>query len=224
MANTGIFLVGEKVFSVLTVFLVLSGALSMKCSSKSGNRFSASVLWDQRENYEIDTTCPCVAMTTTLPQCHIHHLVTKINHVTSTLQKRYRSFQLSIASPQPPPCTDLRHHHHANAPHNSDLSVLLIESYKTLSLVTLNVAVVQRHNNSRIQDLPTSELGGVLCYMKRLLFANDVTSAVTGHSVTVEPMDISQIVPFTCQTLKDSIHLLKQVKTNILETFYSRLN
>ncbi|XP_061178299.1 uncharacterized protein LOC133186929 [Saccostrea echinata] len=212
-----------QALSALLVFLVLSGVLSMKCSSKSGSRFSAAVLWNRNENYKIDTTCPCVAMTTTLPQCHIHHLISKINHVASTLQNKYRSFQLSIASPQPAPCTDIRHHHHASAPHNPDLSAVLLQSYKTVSLVSLNVAIVQRHNNSRIQELPTSELGRVLCYMKRLLFASDVSSVITGQSVTVEPMDISQIVPFTCQTLKDSVHLLKQVKTNILETFYSRL-
>ncbi|XP_048746810.1 uncharacterized protein LOC125659248 [Ostrea edulis] len=172
--------------------------------------------------YDIDTSCPCTTTTTALPRCHIHQLVIKLKHVTTLLQNKYKQFQSSIAAPQPP-CSDIGNNHHSAAPRShSDLVNLLFDSYKITSKVALNIAIVQQHNNSRLQDLPTSQLGGVLCYMKRLLVTRDFGTEITLHNSTLAAMDVSQIVPYTCQTLKDSVHLLKQVKTNILETFYSR--
>lgn len=99
---------------------------------------------------------------------------------------------------------------------------VLLESYETISKVTLDVAIVQHHNNSRVRDLPTTDLGSVLCYIKRLLVTTDIRPSVTTHTVTLEHKNIEQMVPYTCQTLKDAFHVLRQVKSDILETFYSR--
>lgn len=99
---------------------------------------------------------------------------------------------------------------------------ILLESYETISKVTLDIAIVQHHDNSRVRDLPTTDLGSVLCYMKRLLLTTDIRPSVTAHTVTLEPKNIEQMVPYTCQTLKTAFHVLRQVKSDILETFYSR--
>ncbi|XP_052706984.1 uncharacterized protein LOC128182409 [Crassostrea angulata] len=174
------------------------------------------------EKFDVDTTCPCVAMTTTLPQCHIHHLIVRLNHVITSLQRAYKLFQSTIASPHPSPCTNIERHHSAAPRRHPELTGVLLESYETISKVTLDVAIVQHHNNSRVRDLPTTDLGSVLCYIKRLLVTTDIRPSVTTHTVTLEHKNIEQMVPYTCQTLKDAFHVLRQVKSDILETFYSR--
>lgn len=80
-----------SLFSVLCLFLGISGVLS-KCSTKSGYHFSTSVLRNQMEKYDIDTSCPCVAVATVLPRCHVHHIVSQLNHLTSSLHRTYQTF------------------------------------------------------------------------------------------------------------------------------------
>lgn len=99
---------------------------------------------------------------------------------------------------------------------------VLLDSYETISRVALSVAIAQRHNNSRLPDPPSANPGELLCSMKRLMVGTDSRLLVTAHSLTLAALDVDRIVPFTCQTLRDAVVLLRKVKVDILETFYSR--
>ena len=99
---------------------------------------------------------------------------------------------------------------------------MLLDSYETITRVALSVTIAQRHNNSRLPDPPAADPGALLCSMKRLMVGTDSRLPVTDHSLTLAALDVDRIVPFTCQTLRDSVALLRKVKVDILETFYSR--
>lgn len=103
----------------------------------------------------------------------------------------------------------------------------LLYSYQKLTEIALKFYIIEHHNSSRIGVTSglTSDIGDTLCLLQSLLGDSEMPESVyrIRQSVTVD-MDISEMVPYTCRTLSQSITGLNSIAGSMRTTLLTNLN
>lgn len=103
----------------------------------------------------------------------------------------------------------------------------LLYSYQKLTEIALKFYIIEHHNSSRIGVTSglTSDIGDTLCLLQSLLGDSEMPESIyrIRQSVTVD-MDISEMVPYTCRTLSQSITGLNSIAGSMRTTLLTNLN
>lgn len=103
----------------------------------------------------------------------------------------------------------------------------LLYSYQKLTEIALKFYIIEHHNSSRIGVTSglTSDIGDTLCLLQSLLGDSEMPESVyrIRQSVAVD-MDISEMVPYTCRTLSQSITGLNSIAGSMRTTLLTNLN
>lgn len=102
----------------------------------------------------------------------------------------------------------------------------LLYSYQKLTEIALKFYTIEHHNSSRIGVTSglTSDIGDTLCLLQSLLGDSEMPESVYRIRQSVTDMDISEMVPYTCRTLSQSITGLNSIAGSMRTTLLTNLN
>lgn len=102
----------------------------------------------------------------------------------------------------------------------------LLYSYQKLTEIALKFYIIEHHNSSRIGVTSglTSDIGDTLCLLQSLLGDSEMPESVYRIRQSVTDMDISEMVPYTCRTLSQSITGLNSIAGSMRTTLLTNLN
>lgn len=102
----------------------------------------------------------------------------------------------------------------------------LLYSYQKLTEIALKFYTIEHHNSSRIGVTSglTSDIGDTLCLLQSLLGDSEMPESVYRIRQSVTDMDISEMVPYTCRTLSQSINGLNSIAGSMRTTLLTNLN
>lgn len=102
----------------------------------------------------------------------------------------------------------------------------LLYSYQKLTEIALKFYIIEHHNSSRIGVTSglTSDIGDTLCLLQSLLGDSEMPESVYRIRQSVTDMDISEMVPYTCRTLSQSITGLNSIAGSMRTTLLTTLN
>eukprot|EP00105_Crassostrea_gigas_P008905 XP_011423633.1 PREDICTED: uncharacterized protein LOC105325669 [Crassostrea gigas] len=217
-----------KVSSLLVLiqlFMNIQVSRCVICTNNLGLEYHVERTSETHLTFSINACCPCRAQPIRyqLPMCGLVDVVEKINDITSETSGVRQSFASTIYGGNEI-CLQAQH---------SDIDVsygnitsALLYSYQKLTEIALKFYIIEHHNSSRIGVTSglTSNIGDTLCLLQSLLGDSEMPESVYRIRQSVTDMDISEMVPYTCRTLSQSITGLNSIAGSMRTTLLTTLN